>query len=201
MEKKASFKDLDISTPIWDKVFIVAPLVVVGTKEGNGYDLAPKHMATPLGFDNYFGFVCTPEHSTYNNVLKHKSFSASFPLADNVTLASLTALPRDCRLPKTDNVINALPTHKATLIDTLLLTDAYLHLECSLFKIIDGFGSNSIITGKIIAAKVNTNYFRASDNDEQKQLAEHGLLAFIAPNRFANITETYNFPFPKNFKR
>ena len=40
---------LDMSQPIWDRFFWVAPLVVVGTKEDERYNLAPKHMAFPLG--------------------------------------------------------------------------------------------------------------------------------------------------------
>ena len=59
---------LDTSQPVWKRIFMVAPLVVIGTREGNGYDMAPKHMITPMGFDNYFGFVCTPTHGTYQNM-------------------------------------------------------------------------------------------------------------------------------------
>ena len=32
---------------VWERVFTVAPLVIVGSKETDGtYDLAPKHMAS-----------------------------------------------------------------------------------------------------------------------------------------------------------
>jgi hypothetical protein len=51
--------------PVWMRVFTVNPLVVVGTREESGaYDLAPKHLAMPMGWENYFGFVCTPRHNT-----------------------------------------------------------------------------------------------------------------------------------------
>ena len=66
--QKDNIISLDVNLPIWERVFTVAPLVVIGTKENGGYDLAPKHMATPMGFGNYFGFVCTPKHGTYHNV-------------------------------------------------------------------------------------------------------------------------------------
>jgi len=57
---------LDPDQPVWERFFSVSPLIVVGTRDEDGsYDLAPKHMATPLGWDNYFGFVCTPRHHTY----------------------------------------------------------------------------------------------------------------------------------------
>ena len=70
---------LDPRESIWDKFFMVAPLVVIGTKEGDSYNLAPKHMATPVGDDNYFAFVCTSRHATYRNIRKHGFFTASFP--------------------------------------------------------------------------------------------------------------------------
>ena len=81
---------LDVSFPVWDRFFMVAPLVVIGTREEDGtYDLAPKHMVTPLGWKNYFGFVCTPEHSTYQNVRRTEAFTVSFPTSDAVVLTSL----------------------------------------------------------------------------------------------------------------
>ena len=86
---------LDVDRPFWERVFSVAPLVVVGSTEQDGsVDLAPKHMVTPLGWENYFGFVCTPSHSTYVNIQREKVFTVSFPTADSVVLASLSASPR-----------------------------------------------------------------------------------------------------------
>ena len=43
---------LDTAEPVWKRFFMIAPLAVVGTREADGYDLAPKHMLTPMGFDN-----------------------------------------------------------------------------------------------------------------------------------------------------
>ncbi|NNJ88598.1 MAG: flavin reductase, partial [Eudoraea sp.] len=63
------------------------------------------------------------------------------------------------------------------------------------------FDDNSLIAGKIKAAHVHTDYLRISENDEQEQLKTHPLLAYISHGRFAKISETYNFPFPKDFKR
>lgn len=199
--RTASLHTLDLSVPVWDQTFVVAPLVVVGTREGDDYDMAPKHMVTPLGFDNFFGFVCTPDHSTYHNVIKEKGFTVSFPKPDGITATALTASPRSKGLSKVKPVIDALPTVKAKKIDALLLDDAYLQLECALFKIIDGFGRNSLITGTIKAAYLDPAFQRQSDRDEQLQLKEAGLLSYIAPGRFAVIRNTYNFPYPKDFRR
>lgn len=192
---------LTTTSPIWDHFFTVAPLIIVGTKEGGGYDLAPKHMATPIGSSNYFGFVCTPNHSTYHNVKKNKEFSISFPLPDQVLLASLGASPRNTDLSKSDYILSTLPTLKATSIDALFIADSYLFLECELFKIIDDFDEHSFITGKVKTAFVHKDYLRVSERDEQEQINENPLLAYLAAGRFASIAQTYNFPFPKGFKK
>ena len=194
------FHTLDTSSPIWDRIFTVAPLMVIGTKEGGAYNLAPKHMATPIGFDNYFGFVCTPKHATYQNIKDTQEFTVSFPLPDQVVLASLSAMPRCKDHGSGKPIIQALPSLKASHVDALFLEASYLYFECKLFKIIDGFNENSIITGKIIAAHVDKNYMKTFEKDEQQQLKENPLLAYISKGRFARISETYNFPFPKNFK-
>ncbi len=199
--KQHNFYDLDTTIPIWEHIFTVAPLVVIGTKENNDYNLAPKHMATPIGFDNYFGFVCTPKHATYQNIKKTGEFTVSFPLPSQVILTSLSASPRCDEISKSKSIIGILPTMKASGIDALYITESYLLLACKLFKIIDGFNENSIITGKIIAAHIDKNYLKEYEKDEQQQIKKNPLLAYIAYGRFAKITETYNFPFPKNFKR
>ena len=147
---------LDINTPIWERVFSVAPLILVGTKERGHYNLAPKHMAIPLGFDNYFGFVCTPTHSTYQNIKNTEEFTVSFPLPDQVLMASLSAYPRCSDNFNSKPIIDVLPTSKASLIDAPYISGCYLYLECQLIKIIDGFGDNSLVTAKIIAAHVDT---------------------------------------------
>lgn len=196
-----NYVSLNTEIPIWDRIFTVAPLIVIGTKEQEGYGLAPKHMATPLGFDNYFGFVCTPRHGTYQNIKKTGEFTVSFPKPDQVTTTSLSASPRTEALTKSQQIVESLPLIKAASMDAPLIKDAYLYLECELFKIIDGFGENSIITGKIKEAYVHNDYLRVSEKDEQEQLKNNPLLAYISYGRFAKIGETYNFPFPKDFKR
>ncbi|MFD0863796.1 flavin reductase [Sungkyunkwania multivorans] len=201
MNVQEDFIALDTKFPIWKHFFTIAPLIVVGTKEGDGYDLAPKHMATPIGFDNYFGFVCTPRHSTYQNILANKEFSISFPLPDQVLFTSLSALPRIEEMSKSKKIVDALPTIQATKVDALLLQHSYLHLECELFKVIDGFNANSIITGKIIAASVHPEYLRESEKDENEQIDRFPLMAYVADGRYATVARTYNFPFPKDFSR
>ena len=196
-----NFTSLNLQFPIWERIFTVAPLVVIGTKEGNGYDLAPKHMVMPMGWDCYFGFVCSPNHGTYQNIKQTKTFSVSFPKPDQTVYTSLSASPRTDHISKSEGTVSTLPLVKALTMDVPLLKNAYLYLECELHNIIDGFSDNSLITGIIKAAHVNNDYLRVSEKDERKQLLNHPLLVYVAPNRFAKIEETYAFPFPKDFKK
>jgi hypothetical protein len=41
---------ISTATPIWERFFTVAPLVLIGTQEEDGYDIAPKNLAMPLGW-------------------------------------------------------------------------------------------------------------------------------------------------------
>ncbi len=195
------YTPLELKNGIWDRVFTIAPLVVIGTKEMEGYDLAPKHMATPMGFGNYFGFVCTPRHGTYHNIKKTGNFSVSFPRPGQLVTTALSATPRAGNVSKSEGIVEQLPIMKASTMDVPVVKGAYLYLECRLFKIVDGFDSYSLITGSITAAYVHQAYLRVSDQDEQEQLRENPLLAYIANGRYASVGDTYNFPFPKDFKR
>jgi flavin reductase (DIM6/NTAB) family NADH-FMN oxidoreductase RutF len=191
---------LETDHPIWDRFFTIAPLVVVGTREQDGrYDLAPKHMVTPMGWENYFGFVCTPEHATYQNILREEVFTVSFPTADSVVLTSLSAAPRcdDASKPS----LAALPTFPAQLIDGRFMRDASLFFECRLDRIIDGFGINCLITGKIIAAHLVPEALRSVEMDDQDTIAASPLVAYVSPGRFAKIDRSMSFPFPKGFQR
>jgi flavin reductase (DIM6/NTAB) family NADH-FMN oxidoreductase RutF len=94
-----------------------------------------------------------------------------------------------------------LPTFECNSIDALFLKDAYLFFECELYQIVDGFDDYSIITGKILNAFVDKHYMKVSEKDNQEQIIESPLLAYIANGRFAKIKKTFNFPFPKGFKK
>lgn len=190
---------LDLHEPIWDRFFSVSPLVVIGTKEAEGgYDLAPKHRAMPLGCNNYFGFICTPRHHTYHNALREGVFTVSFPRPDQVIATSLAAAPRCDNEAKIS--LAAIPTVRASLIDGILLENAYLWLECALDRIIDGFGENSLIAGRIVVAQVHKETLRDLDVDDQDILTRMPLLAYISPGRYAAIDRTQSFPFHSGFK-
>lgn len=197
---ESNLVSLDTTDPIWNRFFMVAPLVLVGTREDDGaYDLAPKHMAMPLGWQNYFAFVCTPRHGTYGNVKRTKSFCVSFPTPSQLLITSLAAAPRCDDGNKT--ALGALGTFPATVVDGELLDDGYLYLECELERIIDGFGENSLIIGRIVAAHVREQALRGAEYDDHDLLRRMPVLAYLQPGRFTTITESNAFPFPEGMKR
>lgn len=190
---------LETEYPIWGRFFTVAPLVLVGTREATGdYDLAPKHMAFPLGWDNYFGFVCTPRHHTYTNAKREGAFTVSYPRPTQLVLTSLAAGQR-CGDDSKPGLM-ALPTFPARAVDGVLVQDAYLYLECSEVRIMDGFGQNSLITGKVVAVHLQEAVLRNADRDDHDLIYNNPLLAYVHPGRFASVGETLSFPFPTDYK-
>ena len=192
--------ELDLKQPIWDRFFGVYPLVVIGTRDPDGTDdLAPKHLAIPVSWDNYFGFVCTPKHRTYQNIVLSRQFTVTYARPNQIVLTSLAATPRceDGSKPIIDN----LPTIPAKDVDAVLMKDGYLFLECALHEIYDDFGDNSLITGRILSARIADNALRIADGDDQHLLQQAPLLAYLHPGRFAEISNTQTLPFPKGFKR
>ena len=189
---------LSVDSPIWKSFFTVAPLVLVGTMEADGHDLAPKHMATPLGWSNYFCFVCSPRHATQRNAEETGAFTVSFPRPEQIVETSMAAAPREAEGDKPG--LAAVPTFPASTVEGVLVRDAYLWLECRLNQIVDGFGANTLIIGEVVAAAVDQRSMRDSEEDDADLLAESPMLAYIAPGRFAKISQTYSFPYHTNFR-
>jgi len=192
--------DLDLEHPIWGRFYTVHPLVLVGTRElDGGTDLAPKHLAMPMSWQNHFGFVCMPAHGTYQNIQRTGQFTVTFVRPSQTVLASLSATPRceDGDKP----IVSALPTFPASKIDCDFLQDGYLFLECEQQQTVDGLGDNSLIIGNIVNARIAPDAVRNSDQDDQDLLRESPLLAYLYPDRFAEIKATNKLPFPAGFKR
>lgn len=198
MATNARLVSLDMQRPVWEQCYTVAPLVLVGTKEDDHYDLAPKHMVTPLGWDNYFGFVCTPRHRTYHNVLETGAFTVSFPRPDQVALISRAATPRE---EGEKTVMKDLPTVAAEEVDGVLLEGAYLQLECRLDRHVSRLGKHSLIIGHIAAARAHEEALRTPERDGEEVVKAVPLLAYLAPERYARIEESEAFPFPEKFEK
>jgi flavin reductase (DIM6/NTAB) family NADH-FMN oxidoreductase RutF len=191
---------LDVAYPVWERFFMIAPLVLIGSKDpGGGYNVAPKHMALPLGWENYYGFVCSARHHTFRNIVEHPQFTVSFPRPDQVLAATLAATPRwdDDTKPG----LQAVRTVPARAVDGVLVDGCHVYLECQLDRIVEPFGENGLIVGRVVAAHAAEAALRTSDRDDNELLAQAPLLGYVSPGRFARIDETGSFPFPAGFSR
>ncbi len=191
---------LDIEESIWEHFFTVFPLVLIGTREPDGdYDLATKHLAMPMSWENYFGFVCTPRHGTYHNIKREGVFTVSYLQSPQVLAASIAATPRweDNTKPS----LAALKTFRASRVDGVFAEEGYLFLECELERMVDDLGVNSLILGRIVAAHVHEDAFRGKDRDDNDIIRQMPILAYLYPGRFTEIRASHAFPFPVDFKR
>jgi flavin reductase (DIM6/NTAB) family NADH-FMN oxidoreductase RutF len=196
----ASLATLSPGAALWERVFTLNPLVIVGTRDLGGVaDLAPKHLAFPVSWEDYFGFVCTGRHRTYQNILRTRVFTVSYPKPTQLILASLAAAPRCDDGTKAE--LAALPVFEAQAVDGVLLCDAFLHLECRLDRIVENLGSNSLIIGRIAAAHADIEYLRDEALDDHELIHRSPLLAYLHPGRTARVSESFSFPYPAGFKR
>ncbi len=192
--------ELSTRAPIWDRFFTVAPLVLVGTREADGdNDIAPKHMAFPMGWQNYFSFVCTPSHGTYGNIARDGVFAVTYPKPEQWLQTSLTASPRCDTGDKPS--LDLVDIVRSPKLDCPVVRDGYLYLECELDRFVDGFGVNSLIVGKVVAARIDQAYLRTEERDDQDLVFDAPLLSYVSPGRFTVVQETRSFPFPAGMKK
>lgn len=191
-----------VDEEMWNRLYTVHSLVIIGSKEPDGsFNMAPKHMAMPMGFSNYFGFIGTPRKSTYRNVEREKAFTVSFPRPDQVVISSLSASRREQDDSKP--ILNKIPMTDATEIEGKFLENSYFNLECKLSQFLGKFGEWELVIGEIVAAYVNEDALRnESKNFDGAQLVyDSPLLAYLHPDRFSKIKKSNAFPFPEDFKR
>jgi flavin reductase (DIM6/NTAB) family NADH-FMN oxidoreductase RutF len=196
----ADYVELEVEYSIWDRFPLVLPFVLIGTRDEDGRpNLAPNNLVTPLGWENYFGFVCTPTHPTYRNAEREGFFTVSYPRPEQVVQVAVAS---SFRCDEHDSeVLESLPTVPATRGDAVLLRDAYLHLECELLKIVDGFGRTRLVTGEVITARVHQDVRLRVDRDTQDVILNNQLLAYVHPGRVTKIRHTHALPFPAELRR
>jgi flavin reductase (DIM6/NTAB) family NADH-FMN oxidoreductase RutF len=198
--EQAAIVPLPLAPPVWEQVFTVAPLVVIGTREADGaYDLAPKHLAMPLSWENHFGFICTATHATLQNARREGVFTVSYPRPNQALVASLAAGGREDDGHKP--ALERIATWKAPTIDGRFLADGYLFFACEVQHIYDDFGANSLVAGRIVAAYAAHDSLRGNDVNDRDLLQNAPLLAYLNWGRFARLSESFTFPFFRDFKR
>jgi flavin reductase (DIM6/NTAB) family NADH-FMN oxidoreductase RutF len=174
--------------------------VLVGTLEVDGSaDLAPKHMAMPLGWQNWFCFVCSPRHATQRNAERTGQFTVSFPRPEQLLETSFAAAPRSEDSSKPG--LAALETVAARRVDGVLLAGTSTWLECELDRIVAGFGDNTLIVGRVVAVAVEEGALREPDRDDGGARPRPPAARLPRPGRFAAVADSLSFPFPADFRR
>jgi flavin reductase (DIM6/NTAB) family NADH-FMN oxidoreductase RutF len=180
--------------------FTVKPLILVTTLGPQGLpNVAPKTQSMDIGRrEEYFAFVCVPEHHTYQNARANKEFVVNYPgpeiiekvsacsqraeNLDEITLAGLTAIP-------------------SLVVKPPRIKECRVHLECKLVDVMD-FDTASIIVGRIVArsADEEVSFERGKAKGNIKLLSRHPLLAYVYPNHYAKLHGAEEFLFPENYK-
>jgi flavin reductase (DIM6/NTAB) family NADH-FMN oxidoreductase RutF len=189
---------LEVDDRLWERVYAVAPLVLVGTREPDGsHDLAPKHRIVTIA--DRFGFVCRPSHATWRNALRERVFTVSWPSPRQIVMAAAAASPR-CEDGE-KKTLRALPTRPASTVDGALLEGGRLHLECRLDRVLDDLGEEGLLLGRVVAAQADPKALRRDDLDDGLLVYDQPPIAYLHPDRFALIERSAGFPFPKGFHR
>jgi flavin reductase (DIM6/NTAB) family NADH-FMN oxidoreductase RutF len=192
--------DLTAMPTLWDRFFTVAPLVLVGTIEPDGEaDVAPKHLAMPLGRGSLFAFVCTPEHATYRNALSTESFTVGYPTPRQVTHTSMAAAPRASDGSKP--TLGVLSLSPARVVDGVLVDGCLAQLECRLDRVVDDLDGESLVVGRVMAAHISERVLRADGVDDDALLRAAPPLAYLHPGRVAAVTDSKPFPYHRGFHR
>ncbi len=189
---------LKIDDELWEHVFVPSPLVLIGSLENDGsYDFAPKHRVFAL--PAHFGFVCRPNHATWRNTVRERAFTVSWPGPRQIAMTSAAASPR-CEDGE-KKALRALPKIPAQRVEGMLVAGCRLYLECELDRVVEGFGEEGLLIGRIVAACADRTALRGGEVRDGQLVHEQPLLAYLHPSQFAVIEHSTGFPFPKGFER
>ena len=194
---KGGLRRLDAGVRLFDAVFTVAALVLVGTTDADGTpNLAPKHMAMPIGWSDRYCFACTPRHGTHVNAERSGAFTVSYPTPDQAVLVGQAAAERSPDGARRE--LAALETIPASEVDGVLVGGAHAALECRLERIVDGMDDASLLIGRIVAAYAARGAARKrSRRRGRRPRASPARLRH--PGRLSRIDRTTAFPYPARF--
>jgi flavin reductase (DIM6/NTAB) family NADH-FMN oxidoreductase RutF len=199
-DHRSHYVSLPVDQPVWERFPLVAPLVLVATLEPDGSaDVAPKHLAMPVSWQNWFGFVCHPDHGTYRNIIATEQFTVGYPSPRMMLQTSLAAAPRASDGSKP--TVEVLPLTPARVVEGVLVEGCRLHLECRLDRIVDDLGGNVLVIGRVVAAHVEEHLLRSVDVDDHDLVHASPLVAYVHPGRVATVDETVSFPYHVGFRR
>jgi flavin reductase (DIM6/NTAB) family NADH-FMN oxidoreductase RutF len=184
----------------YGRYFTVKPLILVTTLGPTGLpNVAPKTQNMDVGRrEQYFAFVCTPQHHTYQNAKANREFVVNYPgpeLIEKVSAAAQLAEDSD------EIVLAGLTSIPSLVVKPPRIKECYLHLECKLLETKD-LEDSSLILGKIVARSADEEFSfeRGKSKENIRLLSEHPLLAYVYPDHYAKISVAEEFAFPKNYK-
>jgi len=182
------------------RYFTVKPIILVTTLGPNGVpNVAPKTQCMDVGRrEEYFAFVCTPQHHTYQNVKANREFVVNYPGPELIQKVSATSQFAE----NVDEIALAgLTSIPSFVVKPPRIKECKVHLECKLVEIKD-LDVASIILGKIVArsATHEVSFRREKANENINLLSNHPLLAYVYPDHYTTIRVATKFVFPKNYK-
>jgi len=182
------------------RYFTVKPLILVTTLGPIGLpNVAPKTQSMDVGrHEQYFAFVCVPQHHTYQNVKATREFVVNYPgpeLIKKVSAASQLAENVD------EIALAALTSIPSLVVKPPRIKECSIHLECKLVEIKD-LDDASIIVGKIVArsADKEVSFKRGKAKEKIELLSKRPLLAYVYPDHYTKINIAEEFIFPQNYK-
>lgn len=189
---------LKLDDELWEHVFVPSPLVLIGSIEPDGHcDFAPKHRVFSL--PAHFGFVCRPSHATWRNTVATGAFTVSWPGPRQIAMTAAAASPR-CEDGE-KKALRALPKIPARRVEGMLVAGCRFYLECELDRVVDGFGDEGMLIGRIVAACADREALRGGETPDARLVHQQPLLTYLHPSQFALIEHSTGFPFPKGFDR
>jgi len=183
-----------------DQYFTIKPIILVTTLRRSGLpNVAPKTQCMSVGRrEEYFAFVCTPKHHTYQNAKADKEFVVNYPgpnLIEKISATSQIAENID------EVALAGLTSIPSLVVKPPRIKECMVHLECKVMDIKD-LGDGSIILGKVVARSSNPeiSFKRVMAEESLNLLSKHPLLAYVYPDHYTRIDTAEKFIFPKNYK-
>jgi len=180
--------------------FSIKPIILVTTLGSNGLpNVAPKTQCTSIGrHEEYFAFVCTPRHHTYQNAKADGEFVVNYPgpeLIERVSAASQFAENVD------EVVLSGLTSIPSLVVKPPRIKECRVHLECEVADVKD-LDDGSIILGKVVSRSGDReiSFKKGTAEENINLLSTHPLLTYVYPNHYASINTAEKFIFPKNYK-
>jgi len=157
-------------------------------------NVAPKTQVMPVGRHNYWGFACCKQHHTYTNVVEQGEFVVNMPGLELIGKISDASQ----EFPEGTDELAAIGLCRFPSLQVRVpsITECGVHIECVRHTVLDAFGGDSLIIGRVVAARVDSELMLAP----QHTMSKKPLLVYVHPNHYTIIRDFAPFAFPPNYK-